>query len=147
MKNVIARGVLAVGGLLAGAAVAASLTIDTEGLRDSRGRVAVAVFASEQGFPKDDGMAFKRVFVPIPEPGNAARVVVPDLPAGRYAVAVFHDSDNSGRLETSFFGVPRKGYGFSNNIVPSMRSATFDEAAFDLAEPGSTITVKLVYRD
>ena len=129
-----------------GAAAAAPLTVITEGLRNSQGRVAVAVFASEQGFPKEEGKAVRRMFVPIQDPHSEVSLVIPDLPAGTYAVAVFHDNDESGKLETSFFGVPRKGYGFSNNVVPSMRPASFNEAAFKLPQSGATVRVRLVYR-
>lgn len=130
----------------AATAMAAPLTVITEGLRNSQGQLAVAVFASAQGFPKEEDKAAKRMFVPIQGSSSEASIVIPDLPAGTYAVAVFHDSDKSGKLETSFFGVPRKGYGFSNNIVPSMRSASFEEAAFSLPPSGTIIKVRLVYR-
>lgn len=126
---------------------AAPLTVVTEGLRNSQGRVAVAVFASEQGFPKENDKAVQRMFVPIRDSSSDASIVIPDLPSGNYAIAVFHDNDKSGKLETSFFGVPRKGYGFSNNVVPSLRSASFEEASFSLPSSGATVRIRLVYRD
>ncbi len=126
--------------------VAATLTVIAEGLRDSHGQVGVAVFASDSGFPQDDSKAIRRLFVPLQHQTDSATAVITDLPVGTYALAIFHDSDNSGKLETNFFGIPRKGYGFSNNVNPSMRSARFNEAAFTLPPAGTSVRIKLVYR-
>lgn len=125
---------------------AAQLTVKVQGATDARGRVAVALFAQPDGFPKEDGKAQQRQFVPIDAQSNSARAVFTDLAPGVYAVSVFHDNDSSGKLETSFFGIPLKGYGFSQNVNPSMRAARFDEAQFKISEPGASITIRLVYR-
>jgi len=128
------------------AAVAATLNLTVEDIRDGEGRIAIAIFNSEAGFPADDEKAIKRVFVPLINPGQSLTIAINDLPPGQYAIALFHDNNLSGKLETNLFGIPRKGYGFSNNINPSLRSARFDEAAFSLPEQGRAMTIKMIYR-
>ncbi len=126
-------------------AAAATLTVVVSDVKDASGQVAVAVFAGPEHFAKDDTKAIRRIMVPIDGATKSATAVVPDLPAGTYAIATFHDHDNSGKLETNFFGIPTKGYGFSNNPKPKMRAARYDEARFELPEGGATVQIQLVY--
>ena len=136
-----------VGGLLsAGATAAAELTVVVQGVHTPQGRVAVALFAQAEGFPKDDSQALARMMVPIDAQAKNASAVFPGLAPGRYAVSVFHDHNGTGKLETNLFGIPLKGYGFSQNVNPSMRAARFTEAQFELPEPGKTIVIDLIYR-
>ena len=44
-----------------------------------------------------------------------ATCVFTGVPAGTYAVAVFHAEHNETQMETGLFGKPKQGYGFSNN--------------------------------
>ncbi len=124
---------------------AASLTVVVSGVKDTSGKVAVAIFSGPESFPGDDTKAVRRLVLPIDEATKSAKAVVPDLPPGPYAIATFHDHNNSGKLETNFFGIPIKGYGFSNNPRPTMRAARYDEARFDLPEGGATVEIQLMY--
>lgn len=126
-------------------AAAATLTVEVVGAKNNQGHIAVAVFATPEGFPKEDTRAIRRERVPIDGASLSSSVMLTDLPAGDYAVSVFHDNNDSGKLETNFFGIPTKGYGFSNDPRPGMRAARFDEARFALPEGGAKIRVELVY--
>lgn len=136
-------GLLCLGTAIANAA---TLTLKVEGIRDTEGRVAIAVFNSESGFPDDETKAIRRVYIPLQQTGQNATTTIKDLAPGNYAIALFHDNNLSGKLETNLFGIPRKGYGFSNNVNPSLRSARFDEAVFTLPEGGGDMAIKLIYR-
>lgn len=131
--------------LLTPAAMAADLTLRISGLKNAAGNVAIAVFGQPDGFPREDGKAVKAIRVPIDASSRSALAVIRDLPAGAYAVAVYHDDNKSGRLETNIFGIPQKGYGFSQNPRPRMRAPTFDEALFSLPEAGMELDIALVY--
>ncbi|MDI9257912.1 DUF2141 domain-containing protein [Flavobacterium sedimenticola] len=66
-------------------------------------------------------------------------VIFNDIPKGKYAVAVFLDENNNYKLDKNFLGIPKEKYGFSNNVLPSLRPATFDESAFELNGKETTI--------
>jgi len=51
-----------------------------------------------------------------------------NIPEGKYAIAIFHDENSNKQLDKNFLGIPNEGYGFSNNIRPTFRSATFKES-------------------
>lgn len=56
-----------------------------------------------------------------------------DLPAGEYAVVVFHDANSNGLLDKNFIGIPREWLGFSNRYWPE-GPPTFARAAFTLSD-------------
>ena len=78
-------------------------------------------------------------------PAKQGRIVKTlSLPPGRYAVAVYHDRDNSGKLETGAFGIPKEPVGFSNNPSFLFGPPSFDAAAIQLDDTARQLTIELV---
>lgn len=65
------------------------------------------------------------------------------IPPGRYAIAVFLDENDNYKLDRNIFGIPTEKYGFSNNILPRLRAATFEESAFEIKNTETSILIKL----
>lgn len=66
-----------------------------------------------------------------------ARCDFEDIPPGTYAIAVIHDENMNGKLDTNWLGIPTEGYGFSNEEkggagVPSFSNASFPYDGHDL---------------
>jgi outer membrane protein len=57
---------------------------------------------------------------------------IKELPAGEYAVVVFHDANGNGLMDKNFIGIPREWLGFSNQYWPE-GPPTFARAAFTIA--------------
>jgi uncharacterized protein (DUF2141 family) len=76
---------------------------------------------------------------------NQSEVIVQfkNIPKGEYAIAVFLDENNNYELDRNFFGIPLEKYGFSNNILPAFRPATFEESSFELDLVKIIIDIKL----
>lgn len=66
-----------------------------------------------------------------------------NIPNGKYAIAVFLDENDNYKLDRNIFGIPKEKYGFSNNILPALRPATFDESAFELDKQNLVIYINL----
>ena len=124
-----------------------SLVVTVENLRNSKGVVAVNVFQGEKGFPGDDSRAHAKQIVPIVEGEKTVTLRFPNLPPGQYAVVFLHDENKNGKMDTGLFGIPREGFGTSNN--PKVRTGPphFSDASFALAhdEAEHRITIKTVY--
>jgi len=99
--------------LAAGTAPALALDIAVSGLRNSNGDVVICIWrVQDKGFPNcGTGQPFKKLMVPA----TAPRVALTDLPAGEYAVSLFHDERKRGKPETNFLGIPTSGIGLANN--------------------------------
>jgi uncharacterized protein (DUF2141 family) len=74
-----------------------------------------------------------------------AQVTLKNLPRGVYAVSVFHDENMNGRLDKNVLGIPKEGYGASNNPRKSMGPPKFAEAKFQLDQPEKVLEIKLLY--
>ena len=58
---------------------------------------------------------------------------IEDLPPGEYALMVYHDENENGRIDKNYSGVPREPLGFSNLYRPK-GPPSYLRAAFGLAE-------------
>jgi len=122
----------------------ATLTIKITGARNAKGQVGVALFQEAKGFPEDASNAIRRQNVDIDPQSLSAEIVFRDIPQGIYAVSVRHDENMNGKLDKNFVGIPKEGYGASNNPKKNRRAPTFDEAKFPL-DSQQTLEVKLTY--
>jgi uncharacterized protein (DUF2141 family) len=97
-------------------------------VRNAAGSVRISVYDSAAAFTKP---ALARARQQAKASEGEVKFVVHDLPAGKYAIASFHDENNSGKLEFGPLGVPVQGYGFSNNALGTDGPPAFAQAAFD----------------
>src|SRR5215510_6399817 len=122
-----------------------TLTIKVIGARNAKGKLGVALFKDADGFPEDTSKAFRQQEVDINPQTLSAQVVFRDVPRGVYAISVRHDENGNGKLDKNFLGIPKEGYGASNNPKKKLRSPSFDEAKFSLNVAEQAIEIKLIY--
>lgn len=128
--------------LLYGAPVrAADLTLEIVGVRATSGMMRVALFDSAESFPSGEE-AFAR---DVPATVGTMTVHFADVPAGTYALALHHDENSNGEMDTLLLGIPREGYGFSNDALVFFGPPSFSAAAFDLPDGGRAISVAVRY--
>lgn len=110
------------------AAPAHSLNIAIEGMRNTRGNILVCVTANPAAFPDcSRDPAATRLRVPAASIRSDMQVALAS--GGTYAVAIVHDENANGRLDTMMM-MPREGFGFSRNPRLRMGPPRFTEAAF-----------------
>ncbi len=110
---------------------AANLDIVLEGAKADEGVLMIAVANSQASFDNDEPV-YASLILPVRDGGN--RVTLHDLPAGGYAISVFHDADLDGELNTNLMGIPTEAYGFSNNARGSFGPPTYDDCRFDVSK-------------
>ena len=122
----------------AGLARAADLTVEVAGLKDADGKVLVAVYDSADTFLKQP----MRTAAATAQAGTV-RLVVSGLPAGDYALSVFKDSNDNGKLDKNVVGMPVEPYGFSNDAAGSYGPPAFTAALVHLPAAGAAATINL----
>ena len=123
----------------------ANLTVRVTGARNAKGKIRVALFRDGKGFPNDASQAGHTQAADIDPQTLSAQVVFAELRAGVYAVSVFHDENMNERLDKNFMGVPKEGYGASNNPRKKMGPPNFDEAKFQLSGTERSVEITLMY--
>ena len=58
---------------------------------------------------------------------------VENVPPGEYALLVYHDENNNGRIDKTFMGIPKEPLGFSNRYRPK-GPPSYSRSSFVLAE-------------
>jgi uncharacterized protein (DUF2141 family) len=120
---------------------AAQLTVTVDKLRNSAGNVRLSAYASAAEWPDNSTADNDKV-----EPAQKGSVVFHfDLPPGTYAIACFHDENANGVFDQNFIGIPKEGFGFSNNVRPFFRAPRFASASFVLPPDGAAMTIHMIY--
>ena len=113
-------------------------------IRNSTGTVACALFESPAGFPVEDLHSATNVMV-IKIRKSQARCDFEDIPKGTYAMAVVHDENMNGKLDTNWLGIPTEGYGFSNDAKGLLGAPSFSAASFPYDGQNLDMTMSLHY--
>ena len=113
-----------------------SLTVSISGLKNNTGVLQVGLFNSEGTFLKS---IFKGVSSEIKS--NKATVTFMNIPRGKYAISVYHDTNKNGKLDKNFMGIPSEDFACSNNAKGFMGPPKYEDAKFDLIKE-SKIEVK-----
>ena len=105
------------------------LEVEAHGVETADGFIQVALYKKE-----DDFLKFERVFrnAGAPATKGISKVVLEDLPAGEYAVAIFHDENGNEELDTNWLGIPREPLGFSRARMKTFGPPKFQECAIML---------------
>lgn len=139
--------------ILAGAAAAApapaqspcpGIHVKILDIRNSTGSVACALFESPEGFPIEFLRSATNVMV-IKVRKSQARCDFANIPPGIYALAVIHDENMNGELDTNVLGIPKEGYGFSNDARAWFGAPSFADASFPYDGRTLALTISLHY--
>ncbi len=119
-----------------------TLNIRISGLRSTSGNLCLSVFNRAEGFPAQPNTDVKSHCVSAKQ---ASRIQFDRLVYGDYAIAVLHDENSDGKVNSGMFGVPQEGFGFSRNPKVTMRSPSFQETAIPLNRREQNVSIRLNY--
>ena len=117
-----------------------SLTINLSNIKSDSGVLKVGVFNSKETYETKGvkpiiGRTFMAAF-------PTATLTIEDVPAGTYAIKLYQDENNNGKMDMGFKG-PKEPYSFSNNAFRSFGPPLFAEASFEVTDDGAVIDMRL----
>jgi len=118
-----------------------TLSVRVSNLESSQGCLRLAVYDRDNFLKKDKAISAKTVY--LERTGKRRVVEMPDLAFGSYALAIYHDINNNGKLDTNFMGIPAEPYAFSNNPGVKWRSPNYDETSFEFSRDQQIIEVTM----
>ena len=98
-----------------------TLEIEITGLKNNKGYVAIEFFDKEQNTLK----AIKGKIV-----NKKCVVSIKDLKNDKYAIQFFHDENLNEKIDKNLIGIPKEGFGFSNNAMGKFGPKDFKEWLF-----------------
>ena len=119
----------------------ANLKVVVTNLNETKGNIRIGVF--------DNALDFKSKKNPVaaaevPAKDSTVSYVFKNLACERIAVALFHDRNKNGELDTKKLGIPLEGVGFSSKVASKLHQPVFPEASF-LLKSDTTIFINLYY--
>lgn len=119
------------------------VTITVTDIHNATGKVEIGLWASKDGFPKDGDKTFRKIRLDIVN--GTVSTTFEGVPFGTYAIAVYHDENNNGKMDSRWPGIPTEGTGVSNNVKSRFSAPSFNECKFSLHEPEKTVQIKMLY--
>ncbi|MCH2187321.1 DUF2141 domain-containing protein, partial [Myxococcota bacterium] len=103
------------------------------------GEVRVALFADEHAFESSQPTSLTKT----PAQVEDVWVTFENVAPGQYGISAFHDVNNNEKLDTSFIGLPKEPYGFSQNARGQFGPPGFKAIAFEVDSGPQTVEITL----
>ncbi len=105
-----------------------TIQLQIDNIESDKGQMLIGLYDSEDNW-------LSKIYVgkvaKITE--GSAEITFENVPLGVYAISVFHDEDNNGKLKT-FLGIPTESTGSSNNAPARFGPPKWEDAKFTLTE-------------
>jgi uncharacterized protein (DUF2141 family) len=146
MKSFLASSALALASMMSMAqkiagAAPGEARVEVATLRNSKGHVLCTLFDSEDAY-RQLRPAMRLVVEPM-QP--VTECVFHNVPPGAYMISAVHDENDDGKLDKGLFGMPKEGYGVSNNHTYTLKGPEFAESVVQLGEGLTSISIRLRY--
>ena len=112
-----------------------SLEVKIDNIKNDNGDILIGLYDDGNNFPRktSDGRIVKAS-------KDGVTVAFHDLKPGLYAITVLHDENSNKDMDQSKIGIPKEGFGFSNNARASFGPPSFDKVKIEL-QPGKKDTL------
>jgi uncharacterized protein (DUF2141 family) len=104
-----------------------TIEFEIKNIQSDKGNIMAALYNCEENFISDDKTYSHQI---VKAKKGKIKVKFDNIPAGNYAVAVYHDVNSNKKLDKNVVGMPKEAYGFSNNARVSMGPPKYDDAKF-----------------
>lgn len=103
-----------------------NLTLIVKDVEHVDGSVYVAIYFSKQTFMKKPVFGFR-----VGVKDRTIEIPCKGIPAGTYAISLFQDENENGKLDTGAFGRPLEKFGFSNDAEGVLGAPSFENAVLN----------------
>ena len=109
----------------------AELSVTIHGMEEYKGVVRIGLYEGADNFLVESSLRF---FADVSVTNSEVTHVFADLPAGEYAVSVYHDANDNHKLDKNFMGIPSEGYGFGNDARGMFGPPDYEDVMIRLIE-------------
>jgi uncharacterized protein (DUF2141 family) len=119
------------------------INVSVEGVRNSKGLVAITLYADDSSrfLAKKGSLYVGRV----PASAGTTRGCIFVPKPGVYAIAIYHDENSSRKFDRTGIGLPAEGYGFSNNPATLAGLPAFRSVRLNMPKSNLTTHISIKY--
>ena len=119
------------------------LQLNLKPTRNDSGQVLINIYEDETNFPYHPSQS---IAVPKSKLRDTNFQLPLALANGTYAITLLDDENNNGEMDYNWMGLPREGFGFSNNVKPNLSGPpSFEDCQFKIGTSDNQIMIKWVY--
>lgn len=119
-----------------------SLKVQLSNIRNNKGVVYVFIYSYSNQYPYNPYKYFKFEKKLVKE--GVLKLNVRGLEVGKQYVLTLIDDENSNEDLDRFLGLPKEGFGFSNNIKPFLSLPKYDDLVFEF-KSSESLSIKVQY--
>jgi uncharacterized protein (DUF2141 family) len=117
------------------------VTVSVTNVSSDKGAVIVCVFNSADAFPQKPNLAYKCTTTNAKK--GTMDIKIDGIKPGEYAIAVHHDKNNDGKVNTNFLGIPTEPMGASKDAKGTMGPPKYKDAALRIEKNTKAISITL----
>lgn len=119
------------------------LKVEVRGMRDTKGNITITIYPDDAAHFLDGKWKVARQTLQVSLPVTRACFALPA--PGNYAVAMQHDENGNGRFDTTTFGIPAEGWGFSRDPKLYFGPPKLDQVRIPLHAGDNPVAVQMKY--
>jgi len=104
-----------------------TISVNIHNVPSEEGKINVAVYGSDESFLKSEGVVSTGS---VKAHKGMVNLKIKDIPSGEYALAVFHDENENGELDTNWLGIPKEKVAFSKGKMKTFGPPKYEECVF-----------------
>jgi hypothetical protein len=122
--------------------VAISVTI--KDIKTPKGQILMGIYKDDVSFDKE--IPYKKVQSFKTKISNGTLILEVKLEPGKYGISLMDDENFNGKMDFSFLGIPKEGFGFSNYYHTGLTKPKLNSFAFEVLDNKNTkVEVKMRY--
>ena len=119
-------------------AAATELSVEIKGIASNSGDVYVAIYDKAEKWMKTSLSGAK-----VAAKKGSVSASFKELPAGDYAISLYHDENGNGKMDANVMGMPTEPYAFSNDAAGNYGPASFEQAKFKVDGEKKSIVINI----
>lgn len=119
------------------------ILVTIEKVRNSNGTIKVELYNGEAKTELEKGKKIARTRVKARQGETKLCLNAPS--EGSYTIALYHDENDNKKLDRNFIGIPREGFGFSNNPPLGLGIPEQKEMRFKVEDMATNLRISVIY--
>lgn len=121
-----------------------TVEVTVTGIRSEKGQIAIGIFLDEESFRREE--AYLEIQFPKKDIRDGVMTVNFSLEPGIYGLSLLDDENSNRKMEYSFLGIPKEGFGFSDYYHTGITRPKFEDFRFNVVQGQEVkITVRMKY--
>jgi uncharacterized protein (DUF2141 family) len=120
---------------------AATVIVQVNKVKSAQGDIRASLCETEAAYKADK--CIKEIVLKAEK--GTTQLVFENVTPGTYGIQLMHDKNANGDMDYNFLGIPKEGYGFSNNAKPRLSQPSFQRISFTVTDATVTQSIDLIH--